>query len=263
MPLWTNIGALRMESGTSSRDTAWPMSPEKVEVVLAAFRRFEADDMTGFGALLDPDVGATAAAGWPEHGPWIGADALVTQLERIRTEWSEHRIAQVEVLAEKGEWVVIEYSWEAGGATSGIDTVFDVVGAFRVRNGLIAEAHYRWNRAEALKAAGLSEKGAHVVARTLTPEEAWSAVQLGFAEILDLRTGIERRRYGAPPGARPVSLAKHMARPEGPAAIYLCQHAIRSKATLRHGAAQVAGGFAAWKEAGLPVEEVDWRGLRE
>ena len=96
-----------------------------------------------------------------------------------------------------------------------------------------------------------------MVARQLEPEAAWSAVQLGFAEILDLRTGIERRRYGAPPGARPVSLAKHIASPEGAGAIYLCQHAIRSKATLRRGAAEVAGGFAAWKKAGLPVEEVD------
>jgi len=219
--------------------------------------------MTGFGALLDPDVGATAAAGWPEHGPWIGADALVTQLEGIRAEWSEHRIPQVEVLAERGEWVVIEYSWEAESATSGIDTVFDVVGAFRVRNGLIAEAHFRWNRAEALKVARLSEKGAHVVARSMKPAAAWGAVQSGFAEILDLRTGIERRRYGAPPGARPVSLAKQIASPEGPGAIYLCQHAIRSKATLRHGAAEIAGGFAAWKKAGLPVEEVELAGPRE
>jgi rhodanese-related sulfurtransferase len=165
-------------------------------------------------------------------------------------------MAQVEVLAEKREWVVIEYSWEAEDATSGTETVFDVVGAFRVRNALIAEAHFRWGRAEALKAAGLSEKGAHAVTRSLTPEAAWTAVQSGFAEILDLRTRIERRRYGAPPGARPVSLAKHLASPEGPGAIYLCQHAIRSKATLRHGAAEVAGGFAAWKRAGLPVEEV-------
>ena len=131
------------------------MSEENVEVVLAAFRRFEADDMTGFGALLDPGVGATATTGWPEHGPWIGADDLVTQLERIRAEWSEHRMAQVEVLAEKGEWVVIEYSWEAEDATSGIETVFDVVGAFRVLSGLIAEAHFRCGRAEAFKAAGL------------------------------------------------------------------------------------------------------------
>ena len=91
----------------------------------------------------------------------------------------------------------------------------------------------------------------------MKPEAAWGAVQLGIGEILDLRTGIERRRHGAPPGARPVSLAKHIASPEGPGAIYLCQNAIRSKATLRRGAADVTGGFAAWKEAGLPVEDVE------
>jgi rhodanese-related sulfurtransferase len=101
------------------------------------------------------------------------------------------------------------------------------------------------------------KEGSHVVARSLKPEAAWNAVQLGFAEILDLRTEIERRRYGAPPRARPVSLVKHIASPEGPGAIYLCQHAIRSKATLRRGASEVAGGFAAWNEAGLPVDEVE------
>jgi rhodanese-related sulfurtransferase len=95
------------------------------------------------------------------------------------------------------------------------------------------------------------------VARSLEPEAAWNAVELGFAEILDLRTEIERRRYGAPPGAKHVSLVKHVVSPEGPGSIYLCQHALRSKATLRRGAAEVAGGFAAWKEAGLPIEEVD------
>jgi rhodanese-related sulfurtransferase len=94
------------------------------------------------------------------------------------------------------------------------------------------------------------------VARAVEPEEAWRAVQIGYAQILDLRTEFERRRYGAPPGARPVSLAKHIANPKGPGAIYLCQHAIRSKVTLRRGAAEVAGGFAAWMKAGLPVEEV-------
>ena len=95
------------------------------------------------------------------------------------------------------------------------------------------------------------------VARSIEPEAVWAAVERGEAEILDLRTGVERRRYGAPPGAKPVSLAKHTVSPEGPGAIYLCQHAVRSKVTLRRGAADVAGGFVAWKKAGLPVEEVD------
>jgi rhodanese-related sulfurtransferase len=95
------------------------------------------------------------------------------------------------------------------------------------------------------------------VARSLEPKAAWNAVELGFAEILDVRTELERRRYGAPPGARPVSLAKHIASPEGPGSIYLCQRALRSKLTLRNGAAEVAGGFAAWQRDGLPIEEID------
>jgi len=84
----------------------------------------------------------------------------------------------------------------------------------------------------------------------------WALLQRGDARLLDLRTGIERRHYGAPPGAISVSLARHLVKPEGSNTIYLCQHAVRSKATLRNGAAEVAGGFVAWQQAGLPIEHV-------
>lgn len=92
------------------------------------------------------------------------------------------------------------------------------------------------------------------MSNAIEPHEAWRRVLAGEGEILDLRTGPERRRYGAPPGAIPVSFARHAANPSGAPAIYLCQHAVRSKLTLRRGAAEVAGGFAAWRRAGLPVE---------
>lgn len=85
----------------------------------------------------------------------------------------------------------------------------------------------------------------------------WALLQRGNARLLDLRTRLERRRYGAPPGAVPVSLARHILKPEGEGWIYLCQHAVRSKATLRNGAAEVAGGFVAWRRAGLPVDRVE------
>jgi rhodanese-related sulfurtransferase len=81
-------------------------------------------------------------------------------------------------------------------------------------------------------------------------------MERGDVRLLDLRTEVERRRYGAPPGALPASLARHLLNPEGEATIYLCQHAIRSKATGRNGAGEVAGGFAAWRQAGLPIENV-------
>ncbi len=90
--------------------------------------------------------------------------------------------------------------------------------------------------------------------KSVTPAEAWAGLQRGDVRILDLRTGPERRRYGWPPGAQAVSLVRHIADPEGPPAVYLCQHAVRSKLTARNGAGEVRGGFKAWLEAGLPVE---------
>jgi rhodanese-related sulfurtransferase len=84
--------------------------------------------------------------------------------------------------------------------------------------------------------------------------EAWARVQRGEARLLDLRTELERRRYGWPPGAPRVSLARHIASPGGTDTIYLCQHANRSKLTGWRGAPEVEGGWRGWEEAGLPVE---------
>jgi rhodanese-related sulfurtransferase len=70
--------------------------------------------------------------------------------------------------------------------------------------------------------------------------------------MYDLRTRAERLLFGWPPGSVKVSLARHRLRPD-PEAIYLCQHAVRSKGPARQGAAEVEGGFVAWRQAGLPI----------
>lgn len=92
------------------------------------------------------------------------------------------------------------------------------------------------------------------MAAEVAPRAAWAAAQRGELRILDLRTRAERSRYGWPPGVPKVSLVRHLVDPEGPDVAYLCQHANRSKLTGRAGAAEVAGGFVAWLDAGLPVE---------
>lgn len=94
-------------------------------------------------------------------------------------------------------------------------------------------------------------------AREVSAGEAWEAAQSGEAQILDLRTRAERRQYGWPPGARRVSLLRHIAWPQPPGAIYLCQHANRSKLTLWRGAAEIADGWKGWDAASLPVERDD------
>jgi rhodanese-related sulfurtransferase len=98
--------------------------------------------------------------------------------------------------------------------------------------------------------------GARSGVRQLEASEAWARAQADGVEILDLRTRAERRRHGAPPGSRKVSLLRHVLAPRGSDAVYLCQHANRSKLTGRRGAPEIAGGWEAWQEAELPVE---WR----
>lgn len=65
--------------------------------------------------------------------------------------------------------------------------------------------------------------------RTITPELAWRAVQDGRVGLLDLRTWPERALMGRPVGSRPVSLLRHLLRPAGPEAVYVCSHAVRWK----------------------------------
>jgi ketosteroid isomerase-like protein len=141
----------------AARDTAWAMSEENVEVVLEAFGRFEAGDMPGLAKLFDPDITSTAAEGWPEQGPWVGRSAVIAQFERIAADWSEMRFGRTEVVADADDWVVVEFSWQVWGAKSGIESRVEVASAFRVSDSLIVEAHNRWNREEALEAAGLRE----------------------------------------------------------------------------------------------------------
>lgn len=95
--------------------------------------------------------------------------------------------------------------------------------------------------------------------REVSATHAWEAVQRGAAQILDLRTEGERRRHGWPPGARRVSLLRHVLWPEGHGTVYLCQHANRSKLTRWRGAAEITDGWKGWESAKLPVERAERR----
>jgi ketosteroid isomerase-like protein len=101
------------------------MSRENVEIVLEAFERFEAGDIPGLAKLFDPDITTTAAEGWPEQGPWIGRTAVVAQYERLVADWTEMRVLLTEIVADVGDWVVVQFSWQVRGAQSGIETRFD------------------------------------------------------------------------------------------------------------------------------------------
>ncbi len=87
----------------------------------------------------------------------------------------------------------------------------------------------------------------------MSPEQVYRAVQEGVVELLDLRTWPERLILGHPVGSRHVSLLRHLLRPAGSGAVYLCAHAVRSKWTLRAGAAEVSGGYRRWRRDQQPT----------
>lgn len=88
--------------------------------------------------------------------------------------------------------------------------------------------------------------------REVAPEGVWALLSSERVPVLDLRTRWERRLFGAPPGSRKVSLVAHTLWPRRDA-IYLCQHAVRSKLPAWRGAQEVAGGFVAWQACKLPI----------
>ena len=130
------------------------MTSPNVSVVLDALRSFGADDLDALAALHHADVYGTAPAGWPESGPFVGRDAVMGQAERLTAEWEEHEILDLEVVAAEGEWVVVGFNWRVKSAR-GIEGSIGNATAYLVRDGRIAECHFRWERADALEAAGL------------------------------------------------------------------------------------------------------------
>jgi ketosteroid isomerase-like protein len=133
------------------------MSEENVELVLEGLRRFQAFDFTGATALWHPDSRITGPEGWPEPGPFEGRDAVLEQFRRLAADWGQQRVSDVEVVAERAGWVVLTFRWEVLGDQSGAPTTATFAAAYRVEEGRIREAHFRWTPEQALEAAGLSD----------------------------------------------------------------------------------------------------------
>ena len=134
------------------------MSQEDVDVVLQGFPLFEAEDFDGLTRLWHPDGRVTAPGSWPEPGPFEGRDAVIEQFRRLASDMGQHRFREVAVLAEGGSWVVVGFIWDVRGAGSGAAIASKMACAYRVHDGSIIEAHFRWTPEEALEAAGLSDQ---------------------------------------------------------------------------------------------------------
>jgi ketosteroid isomerase-like protein len=131
------------------------MSQQDVDVVLLGFPLFEAEDFEGLTRLWHPEGRVTAQEDWPEPGPFEGRDAVIEQFRRLASDMGEHRFREVKLVAEGDGRVVVSFVWEVQGAGSGAAVASKMAGAYRVEEGRIVEANFRWTVEEALEVAGL------------------------------------------------------------------------------------------------------------
>jgi hypothetical protein len=131
------------------------MSVENVELALESVRRFK-PNLDEWAKLWHPETRMTVPAGWPEPGPFIGLEEVNHQFEQGTGNWSDFRIEDVEVVADSGPWVVLTYRVHTVGATSGLESDFNLAATYRIQDGLLSEVHLRWGIDDAVEVAGLS-----------------------------------------------------------------------------------------------------------
>ena len=131
------------------------MSQENVEVVRAATKASATGDMDALRGLYDPHVIMRMAEGWPEPGPFVGRDAVLRQLRRMRETLESGFVEPISDYTDVADRVVVRLVWRGAGRGPHVNmegTTIDTV-----RNGKVREVEWFWDHTEALETVGLSE----------------------------------------------------------------------------------------------------------
>jgi ketosteroid isomerase-like protein len=91
------------------------MSQENVEVVKAAIEAWNAEDVDGFGELLEPGIVMHAPEGWPEPGPFVGREAAMHQFEQLRETWAFDALEVIGDFIDGGDRVAARVNWRGAG----------------------------------------------------------------------------------------------------------------------------------------------------
>jgi ketosteroid isomerase-like protein len=132
------------------------MSEENVVAARQALDAFYRRDRAAFLALYDPACEVVPDERWPEPGVISGREAAwdfyVSVAEAI-----EMDSADAEIIDAGGDKVVLHRAAQARGQASGANVVFGYSVVATYRDGKVIRDQWFADRAEALKAAGLSE----------------------------------------------------------------------------------------------------------
>ena len=149
-----------MESSTfgPSRDTAWAMSEENIEIVEAAFAALNRGGVDGLAAHLTEDVDWRAMEGAPDdHGPIHGKDAMRAYAQDWFDMFDDVRWEPVELIDAGGDQVIAVVHLTGRAKLSGVETDMTYAVVHTIRDGKTAVGREYATRQEALEAAGLRE----------------------------------------------------------------------------------------------------------
>jgi ketosteroid isomerase-like protein len=132
------------------------VSQENVETVRRGFATWNAGDMDGLRKVYDPNTVVRAPEGWPEPGPFVGIEAVLSQWRQMREAWQADYIEPTTDFIDSADRVLVGFIIHSTGRR-GPDTDLKLTGVFTVRGGMIFYAEFFWDHAEALKAVGLED----------------------------------------------------------------------------------------------------------
>jgi ketosteroid isomerase-like protein len=148
-----------MESGTlgSSRDTAWAMSEENVEVVRKLFDAFNRGDLDALLGFLSPEVAWESLPLPGFRDVYRGRAEAREWIELLLEIFEEGHLGIDDITALSDDRVFTGYTQVGRGRGSGLPAEQPGWAIFWLADGLITRRQVFWSRDEALEAAGLRE----------------------------------------------------------------------------------------------------------
>ena len=132
------------------------MSEENVELVRRALEALDRRDLTSWLAVLDEDAEVVFTRDWPEPGV-RGAEAAFNWYVQFFDTLQPFPTTDTEFIDAGADKVLLQYRMDLRGKGSGAKVEWRRWCVVTMRKGRILRAEWFSDRAEALKAAGLSE----------------------------------------------------------------------------------------------------------
>jgi uncharacterized protein len=132
------------------------MSGERVDAIRSVYERWSEGDFGAAVDLLDPLVLFVMGPGFPDAGTYLGPEGVAEYTRGFLEPWARITI-DAEEIADAGDSVVVAVCQRGTGTGSGATTEFRYFHVWSFRGGRVIRFETFRERAEALKAAGLSE----------------------------------------------------------------------------------------------------------